>query len=55
MSHKIEPANISPIKLDTDREAKEGTPFRESELKNLGTTNKKVNDDEDFGINGPYN
>ena len=54
MSHKIEPANISPIKIDTDREAKEGTPFRESELKNFGT-NKKVNDDEDFGINGPYN
>jgi hypothetical protein len=49
---QISPVNISPVKLDTDREPKEGTPLRESELKIFGTKNSKVNDDEDFGING---
>jgi hypothetical protein len=48
------PHGISPGKGDTDRESKEKTPLRESEMKSLAASNNKVNDENGFGINGDY-
>jgi hypothetical protein len=54
MSQKNKPADISPGKGDTDREAKERTPLRESELKSFAGSNNKVNNADAYGINGDY-
>lgn len=54
MNNRPNPPEINPSNIDTERDAKEKTPLRESELKNLATSNNKVNDENGFGINGDY-
>ena len=52
MNHQFENDNLE--KGETERNAKDVAPLRESEMKMFGSTNKKVNDEGSLGINGDY-